>query len=199
MEAYILDETKQKIIDAAMTLVRDKGYVATTTKDIANVAQVNECTIFRKFKSKKDIVLCAMEQEEWRANITPDIFRNITWELQSDLEMFMESYLKRVTADFVNLSIGLRAPQIYEEIAPMIMKIPEAFIKSLIDYFEEMYEKGKIENADFECLAMTIFSSTFGFIFLKASFEDVLSKVKQEEYIKKSVELFVNGIQKNKS
>ena len=58
-----MDETSQKIIDAAMSLVRDKGYVATTTKDIAREAGVNECTLFRKFRSKKDIVLSGMEQE----------------------------------------------------------------------------------------------------------------------------------------
>lgn len=52
-----MDETSQKIIDAAMALVRDKGYVATTTKEIARVAGVNECTMFRKLESKKDIVL----------------------------------------------------------------------------------------------------------------------------------------------
>lgn len=39
-----MDETSQKIIDATMTLIRDKGYVATTTKDIAKLAGVNECT-----------------------------------------------------------------------------------------------------------------------------------------------------------
>lgn len=58
-----MDETSQKIIDATMSLVRDKGYVATTTKDIARVAGVNECTLFRKFQSKKDIVLKGVEQE----------------------------------------------------------------------------------------------------------------------------------------
>ena len=36
-----MDETSQKIIDATMTLIRDKGYVATTTKDIAKLAGVN--------------------------------------------------------------------------------------------------------------------------------------------------------------
>ena len=50
-----MDETSQKIIDATMSLIRDKGYVATTTKDIAKSAGVNECTLFRKFKTKKDI------------------------------------------------------------------------------------------------------------------------------------------------
>lgn len=52
-----MDDTSQKIIDATMSLVRDKGYVATTTKDIAHLAGVNECTLFRKFKNKKNIVL----------------------------------------------------------------------------------------------------------------------------------------------
>ena len=85
MEERKLDETRQKIIDATMSLIRDKGYVATTTKDIAHMAGVNECTLFRKFKSKKDIVMSGIEQEKWRANVTPDIFQNVVWELQPDL------------------------------------------------------------------------------------------------------------------
>ena len=66
-----MDETGQKIIDAAMSLVRDKGYVATTTKDIAKAAGVNECTLFRKFQNKKEIVLSGVEQEKWRGSLTP--------------------------------------------------------------------------------------------------------------------------------
>ncbi len=68
-----MDETSQKIIDATMTLIRDKGYVATTTKDIAKLAGVNECTLFRKFGSKKDIALTGIGQEKWRG-IFPGIF-----------------------------------------------------------------------------------------------------------------------------
>ena len=51
-----LDETSQKIIDAAMILVRDKGYVATTTKEIARLAGGNEWTLVREVASKKGIV-----------------------------------------------------------------------------------------------------------------------------------------------
>ena len=118
-----MDETSQKIIDAAMALVRDKGYVATTTKEIARVAGVNECTLFRKFESKKDIVLQGANQTGWRANVTPEIFGNVEWDLQTDLKMFMRAYIDRMTPDFVNLSIGLRAPQLYEETKQLIMKI----------------------------------------------------------------------------
>lgn len=189
-----MDETSQKIIDATMSLVRDKGYVATTTKDIAKAAGVNECTLFRKFKGKKEIVLSGVEQEKWRGNLTPDIFQNVKWELEPDLEMFMMEYMKRMTPDFVRLSIGLRAPQIYEETAPLIMKVPQAFLSSLVDYFKKMEQRGKLPHLDFECLAMTIFSSTFGYTFLSASFEQKLSKISREAYIKQSVATFVLGI-----
>lgn len=157
------------IVDARMSLVRDKGYVATTTKDITHLAGVNECTLFRKFKNKKDIVLNGITQEKWRANITPD---------------------------FVNLSIGLRAPQLYSETAPLIMKIPQAFISSLIDYFHKMEQLGKIDHMNFEALAMTVFSSTFGFTFLKASFNQELTKVEQEVFVKNSVNVLMSGILK---
>ena len=189
-----MDETSQKIIDAAMTLIRDKGYVATTTKDIARLADVNECTLFRKFQNKKDIVLKGIAQEKWRANVTPEIFQNVRWELEPDLEMFMSAYMDRITPDFVNLSIGLRAPQLYEETAPMIMKSPQAFLSSLVSYFETMEEMGKLDHRDFESLAMTIFSATFGYTFLKASFDRNLTAVSQQEFIKNSVAVFVGGI-----
>lgn len=190
-----MDDTSQKIVDAAMTLIRDKGYVATTTKEIAKLAGVNECTLFRKFKSKKDIILQGVNQAGWRANVTPEIFQNVTWDLQADLEMFMRAYMDRMTPDFVNLSIGLRAPQLYEETAPLIMKVPQAFLSSLIEYLNKMSEMGKIPKSDFETLAMTVFSSTFGYTFLRASFGEELTKVEKEEYIKKSVQMFVKGLE----
>lgn len=189
-----MDETSQKIIDATMSLIRDKGYVATTTKDIARLAGVNECTLFRKFGNKKDIVLQGVAQEKWRANVTPDLFQNVQWELQADLEMFMNAYMDKITPDFVNLSIGLRAPQLYEETSPLIMKVPQAFVSSLTEYFKKMEEMGKIGHFDFESLAMTIFSSTFGYTFLRASFHQKLAKTDREEFIKCSVKIFVEGI-----
>lgn len=138
-----MDETSQKIIDAAMTLVRDKGYVATTTKEIARLAGVNECTLFRKFESKKDIVIQGANQTGWRADVKPEIFENVSWELETDLEMFMRAYMDRMTPDFVNLSIGLRAPQLYEETKHLIMKVPQAFWKHLRIIWSRCAGRGK--------------------------------------------------------
>ena len=48
--------------------------------------------MFRKFENKKDIVLHGVSQEKWRANVTPELFQNVQWELEPDLEMFMTAY-----------------------------------------------------------------------------------------------------------
>lgn len=189
-----MDETSQKIIDAAMTLVRDKGYVATTTKEIARIAGVNECTLFRKFESKKDIVLQGANQTGWRANVTPEIFENVTWDLRKDLEMFMRAYIDRMTPDFVNLSIGLRAPQLYEETKQLIMKVPQAFLMTFTDYLNKMCMMGKIPEKDFQTLALTVFSATFGYTFLHASFGKELTEIEKDKYVKESVQMFVKGI-----
>ncbi len=189
-----MDDTSQKIIDAAMALIRDNGYVATTTKDIAKLAGVNECTLFRKFKSKKEIVLCGVEQEKWRGNITSELFHNVKWDLRSDLELFMKEYMDHITPDFVRLSIGLRAPQIYQETAPFIMKVPNAFLSAMIEYLKGMKQRGKLPNLDYECLAMTIFSSTFGFTFLSASFENGLTHITKDEFIKQTAATLIEGI-----
>lgn len=51
-----LSEKELKIIDSAIKIFSEKGYSATTTNEIAKDAGVAEGTIFRYFKTKKDIL-----------------------------------------------------------------------------------------------------------------------------------------------
>ena len=78
--------------------------------------------------------------------LTPEIFENVQWDLQADIEMFMRAYMDRMTPDFVNLSIGLRAPQLYEETSALIMKVPQAFLSSFTQYLNKMFELGKYQK-----------------------------------------------------
>ena len=46
-------ETKEKLINAALKLISQKGYLGTTTREIARTAGVTELTLFRRFGSKQ--------------------------------------------------------------------------------------------------------------------------------------------------
>lgn len=71
---------------------------------------MNECTIFRKFGEKKEIVLQAMKQSRWHPDLTPDDFSTWSGDMEEDLSRFAHSYMDKVTERFVKLSIGLRTP-----------------------------------------------------------------------------------------
>src|SRR5712691_2321760 len=57
------ETTKSRIVAAALTLFRGKGFDATTTKAIARKARVAEGTVFNYFPTKEDIALYFFEQE----------------------------------------------------------------------------------------------------------------------------------------
>ena len=189
----MFDETQNKILNATMSLVMEKGYTATTTKDIAKRAEVNECTIFRKFKGKKEIIIAAMTLPEWNPCLREEDF-TYTGELISDLCSFSEVYLKKVTPKMVKISLGLRSPDLYELTKDGIMEIPDIFKRVLDNYFTKMRELNKLQADDIESLAVAFLAMNFGFVFFKASFGDELTKLQIKEYIDSSVRHFVNGI-----
>ena len=51
------EDTRQRILNAALRLFADRGYDGTTTKDLATAANVAEGTLFRHFASKKTILI----------------------------------------------------------------------------------------------------------------------------------------------
>lgn len=189
-----MDKTSEKIIDATMELILECGYAAATTKDIAVRAGVNECTIFRKFKEKKEIVVAGMKLSRWHPNITKDTFSDISGDLRTDLNMFMENYMREVTPDFVKLSIGLRSPQIYEYTVPIIMNIPQVFLLEVKKYLQNMQRLGKIRQIDIDQTAEMFLSATFGYIFLSASFGKGLLNSDKDAYIESTVNAIIGGI-----
>lgn len=57
-----LTSTRQKLIDAALQLFSTQGITETTTRQIAELAQVNEVTLFRHFGNKQGLLLAAISE-----------------------------------------------------------------------------------------------------------------------------------------
>jgi TetR/AcrR family transcriptional repressor of nem operon len=52
-------ESKTKLLDAALHVIRGKGYAATTVEDICNEAGVTKGSFFHHFKSKEELAIAA--------------------------------------------------------------------------------------------------------------------------------------------
>src|SRR5512143_1521102 len=48
-------ETKEKLLEATLRLISEKGYLGATTREIAQEAGVTELTLFRHFGSKEKL------------------------------------------------------------------------------------------------------------------------------------------------
>ena len=107
------DETQLKIIDATMNLIIGKGYSGATTKNIATLAGVNKCTIFRRFREKKEIVLAALEMPKWNPGLKKEDFV-YKGELLEDLLAFAKVYTTKVTPRMVKISIGFLSTPLYQ-------------------------------------------------------------------------------------
>ena len=47
--------TKQRLLDATLKLISEKGYLGSTTREIAQEAGVTELTLFRHFGTKEKL------------------------------------------------------------------------------------------------------------------------------------------------
>ncbi len=57
--------SKNRLLDAALQVIRSKGYTATTIDDICHAAALTKGSFFHHFKSKEDLALAAIDH--WNA------------------------------------------------------------------------------------------------------------------------------------
>jgi AcrR family transcriptional regulator len=55
-DAPALTERQRRVLEAAMEVFAERGYAAASTAEIASRAEVAEGTIFKRFKTKKDLL-----------------------------------------------------------------------------------------------------------------------------------------------
>jgi len=73
--------TKTKLLDAALTAIRAKGYTATTVDDICDAAGVTKGAFFHHFKSKEDLAVVAARH--WGA-LTSGLFASAPYRALPD-------------------------------------------------------------------------------------------------------------------
>jgi TetR/AcrR family transcriptional regulator, transcriptional repressor for nem operon len=74
-------QSKAKLLDATIKVVRTKGYNATRIEDVCAEAGVTKGSFFHHFKSKDDLALAALDH--WKAG-SGELFANAPYHLAAD-------------------------------------------------------------------------------------------------------------------
>jgi len=106
----MMDETKRKILDAALKTFAREGYNSSTTRNIAKESGFSEITLFRKFETKDKLFKEAMRVNNEELQVK-------CFKLMEDLEKikdpeaFLIEYIKRIAVfysenfDFFNIMV----------------------------------------------------------------------------------------------
>lgn len=100
--------TKARLIEAALDLFAEKGVTETTTKAVAERAQVNEVTLFRKFGNKHRLMLAVIEDSAIFAKLVHSLVKSA-----SDRETVAE-FIKAYAQE--SLKILERAPDLIRSV-----------------------------------------------------------------------------------
>lgn len=190
-----LDKTEQKIVDATIFLLDNEGMNGTTTKKIAKKAEVSEVTVFRKFKSKDNLLKIAkIYYSDYFLEKISDIFTNYE---DTDLESLLKNTWWKLVNFLDNnldiIKIALDELMSSPEEEKMFSKFSDEVLKNLTNIFQEQIDKGKIRKINPSAAALTVFSVIVeGIIFWK--FESKVSNDDINKYLDDFLDIFINGI-----
>ena len=139
-------DTQKKILTATLTLTAKNGFKATTTKQIAQEANINESTLFKNFASKTKVFAAIQEHETFiiQQKIQKMLKQNFT-----DMQAFIRSTTEQVYAIFLAHSSYITI--ILRELDNEILNIGK---NSIFEYLVNTFalflsEHYKQENVDY--------------------------------------------------
>jgi TetR/AcrR family transcriptional repressor of nem operon len=190
---------RDKILDAALKVIRTKGYAATTVDDLCAASDVTKGAFFHHFKSKNDLAVAAAEH--W-SEVTGELFEAAPYHRRADplqrvlgyLE-FRKQLLTGEVAEFTCL-VGTMVQEIFES-SPAIRAACDASIsghaaKIETDIAEAMQQRGLRPEWTSKSLALHTQAVLQGAFILAKAKGDAKIAAASIDHLRRYVELLFN-------
>ncbi|CAM4248860.1 TetR family transcriptional regulator [Bacillus manliponensis] len=147
-DAEKLNDRQMRILEAAVAMFGEKGYAATSTNEIAKRAGVAEGTIFRYYKTKKDLLFAVVMPTltKFVAPLFVQVFAKEVLDVQYDsYEQFIRKVIQNrfefVKKHFPMLKILMQEvpfqPELKNEVQQLFEKELYNRVKNIVGYFQE--------------------------------------------------------------
>lgn len=202
-----LPDKERRILEAAIQISNEKGFSSTTTSEIAKRAGIAEGTIFRYFKTKKDIMhgilihAIKLAADKVMLSSLNKIFKN---EEQKDLRTIIKEILldrlELVQGFFPMFRVIVSEALFHEDIREVLYN--NLFCKmeqQILNFYKDMTARGQIRT-DIEPMIImrNIIGSFIAFIGQKMLFTDNFKLSESEKEIDDMISLIIDGISPQK-
>jgi AcrR family transcriptional regulator len=189
-----IEDTKERITQAALGVFSRKGYASATTREIATEAGVNEVTLFRHYGNKENLLSAVIE----RFSVLPVINETLEHELVGEFRVDLKTIARHILAAWEErkqliMIMMLEAQQHPEEIG-LLKQVPILLRQRLAKYLESQAREKKLKDLHLDASAQVFLSGLFAYFLTLNLFGTQFHPYTTDQYVDNLIEIFLNGI-----
>jgi AcrR family transcriptional regulator len=189
--------TRQRLLNAALELFVSQGVTETTTRQIAERAEVNEVTLFRHFGNKHGLLLAVIEESEVFAQVGRSLAQHIaqTDNIHQTLKEYAHDQLQAVEQipELIRSVVGESGQYPTEN----RQALGRGFIQAnqyIAQYLEAAVQQGKLEAYLPPAKIATLLNSTLlGYAVIKFTSDFYELWDNQDDFLESLATLFMRG------
>jgi AcrR family transcriptional regulator/site-specific recombinase XerD len=189
--------TRARLINAALELFSSQGVTETTTKAIAELAQVNEVTLFRQFGNKQGLLLAVIEDSAVFTHLGESLRRQLNQTNQVDeaLKNYASDRLQTLQQipELLRSVVGEAGQYTLENRQALGRGITQAN-RDAARYLATVIEREQLHlRLPAEKLASLLNAMLFGYLVIELTSEFHELWNNREDFLESLIELFLHG------
>jgi AcrR family transcriptional regulator len=191
-------DTKQKLLQSALELMSEKGYISATTREIAEKAGFREVTLFRHFGSKERLFEEILKEYSFLPKLKElipflDRYSYPDALLEVGLRYFETLKLRKHIIRIMLSEISLHPDKLRRVYDTFVTEM----IRTLAGYLMRLQKKGILRNFDVEAGARGFLGMIFSYFLVEEVVKDRnVSRRETKRVIDGFVDLFINGTER---
>lgn len=189
--------TRTRLINAALELFATNGITETTTKAVAELAQVNEVTLFRNFGSKHGLLLAVIEDSARFSQLGKALVEQAVSKenISEALKVYAENGLQALerVPELVRSVVGDAGQYPPENRVAIAQGLTQANLYVAERLAKAIEDNGWQSYFPAEKLASLLNSLLLGYFVIKLTSEEQTLWQGQEDFLESLVELFLQG------
>jgi len=192
------DETRERIIQGAAQVFAQKGYDGATTREIAEVAGVNEVTLFRHFGTKKNLFLAMIDQRSPLRSVKEALETQLTGDYRQDLLAIGNQYMATMLERRKEILMSLCAAEQLPEMREVTAQMPAQLRQVLGEYLQRHIASGSVRQMNPQMAAQAFFGMLFAFAISQGLLQDApAAQIPPQTAVEQFVDIFVQGTVKS--
>lgn len=191
-----MEDTRNRILKAALELFSTQGYTAATTRQIASLAGVTEVTLFRHFPAKEklfeEVVCKSLPGPLFAQCVAQAKGLEYPEALLAIAEFFLEGL--RQNEDLIKI-LYMESQRHSELMERIYVALVDSSSTILADYFVELQEKQIVRKFNVRAVARMFLGIWLGLYEEEHLFAIDSGKVPPQEFVRDCLEIFVRGTQ----